>query len=89
MCFSLAWLEQVAIAVVVICVIAALLRLLLGAILPRLAPYPLVATILGFIIQVLWIVFWGVICIFAIIFIFDLIACMLSYVNMPSLMPHR
>ncbi len=83
MCFSLAWLEQIAIAVIVICVILALLKLLADFVLPRL---PGVAqVILGFLIQAGWIIFWGAICIFAVIFIFDLISCLVSYVSIPRL----
>ncbi len=88
MCFDLHWLEQIFILIVVICVIVALLQLLMRAVLPRITS-PLAQQIIGFVIQAGWIVFWGVIAIAAIVFVFDLISCVWSYVSVPSLMPRR
>lgn len=77
MCFGLQWIEQVLIWAVVLCAVIALLRLLVSFVLPRLG---LGADILSFVVQAITILMWAIICIAAIIFIFDLIACL-----MPSL----
>lgn len=77
MCFGLQWIEQVLIWFVVICAVVALLRLLISFVLPKLG---FGAEILSFLVQAVTILMWAIICIAAIIFIFDLIAC-----PMPSL----
>jgi hypothetical protein len=80
MCFGLQWLAQVLIWVVVLCAVLALLRLLISFVLPKLG---LGAEILSFIISALTIIFWAIVCIAAIVFIFDLIACIMP--SMPRL----
>jgi hypothetical protein len=73
MCFGLAWIESLIIWVIVICAVIALLKLLAGFILPKLG---LSAEILAFVIKAITIVIWAIICIAAVYFIFDLIACL-------------
>lgn len=80
MCFSLQWVEQLLIWLVVICAVVALLRLLVSFVLPKLG---LGAEVLAFIVRAVTIIMWAVICIAAIIFIFDLIACLAP--SMPRL----
>jgi hypothetical protein len=69
MCFSLGWLEQLLIWVVVICAIVAVIRLLL----------PMVASPFPIVIQILNIVMWAIITIAVIILVFDLLGCLLGF----------
>lgn len=82
MCFGLQWFENVLIWIIVVCAAVALIRLLISFVLPKLG---LGAEILSFIIMALTIVFWAIICIAAVIFIFDLIACLAPSISMPRL----
>jgi hypothetical protein len=72
-CFSLGWLENFLIWLVVVCAVVALIQLLLRFVIPHLG---LGAPVLEFIIRALWIVLWAVICIAAVIFVFSLISCL-------------
>jgi hypothetical protein len=76
MCFSIEWLLHILIVLVVIVAVIALLRLLVTFIAPRLG---LAAEIVDFITAAIRIIIWAVVCIAAIIFIGDLIACLLPY----------
>lgn len=82
MCFSLAWIAQFLIWLVIICGAIALLRLLVGFILPKLG---VGGEILSFVAQALYIIMWVVICIAAIYFIFDLISCLGPSLSMPRM----
>lgn len=75
MCFGLPWLEQLLIWLVIICVVIALLRLLVSFVLPKLG---LAGEVAGFVVAAVRIVIWGMICIFAIVIIFELISCLLG-----------
>ena len=79
MCFSLEWIEQLLVWLVIVCAIIAILRLLL----------PWVAGQLGIpiIAQAIQIVLWAVIAIIVIYFCFALISCLGSG-GLP-LFPHR
>jgi len=79
-CFSLELLKNFLIWLVIICGAIALIQLLIRFIRPRIVGPG--GEILDFVISALWIVLWVVIAIAAIVFIFDLIACL-----GPSLMP--
>jgi hypothetical protein len=68
-CFSLGWLEQLLIWLVVVCAVIAVIRLLLPL---ALAPLPIVA-------QVLQIVMWAVIAIAVIILLFELLSCLVGF----------
>jgi hypothetical protein len=74
MCFGLAWFEQVLIWIIVVCAIVALLKLLVGFVLPKLG---LAGEVVAFLVAAFRIVIWAIICIVLVIFIFDLIACLL------------
>jgi hypothetical protein len=65
-CFSLAWIEQLLIWLVVIAAVFALVRLVVPAFLP-----PFGATI----VQLLNIILWAIVAIAVIILIFDLLSC--------------
>ncbi len=80
MCFSLAWLANLLIWIIVVCAVVALVRLLIAFVLPHLG---IGGPILDFIVKALWIVLWAVICIAAVVFVFDLVACILP--SMPRL----
>ena len=80
MCFSLQWVESVLIWLVVICAVVALLRLLVGFVLPRLA---IGGEIVGVVVRAITIVIWAIVLIAVIIFVFDLIACLAP--SMPRL----
>jgi len=77
MCFSLIWIEQLCIYIVIAVAIFSIIKLLL----PLVAMPPLVA-------QIIAIVLWAVIAIFAIIVIFTLLSCLFSGSGL-SLGPHR
>lgn len=79
MCFSLEWLVHILIVVVVIVAVLALLNLLVSFIAPKLR---LAAEVLAFIVAAIRIIIWAVVCIAAIIFIADLIGCLLPYAGM-------
>jgi hypothetical protein len=70
MCFSLAWVEQLLIYVIVFAVVVGILRLLLPYILGALGAGG--SVIAGAINLVLW----GAIAIFVVVFCFDLISCL-------------
>ena len=80
MCFSLQWVESVLIWLVVICAVVALLRLLVGFVLPRLA---IGGEIVVVVVRAVTIVIWAIVVIAVIVFVFDLIACLAP--SMPRL----
>ena len=82
MCFSLAWLAQLLIWIIVICGVIALLRLLIAFVLPKLG---VGGEILAFVAQAFWIIFWVVICCALVFFVFDLIACLGPSLHVPSM----
>lgn len=70
-CFSLAWIEQMLIWLVVLCVLIGIVKLFLPLVLGWFGAPPgggTVITILGYIM-------WGVVAIFCIIIVFDLLSC--------------
>lgn len=70
-CFSLAWLEQLLIWLVVVCVLIGIFKLLVPFLLTLFGAPPgggMIMTILGYII-------WGIVAIAVIIFVFELISC--------------
>ena len=83
MCFSLAWIEQLLVWLVIVCAVVAILRLLL----------PFVAAQLGgaggTVMAAINIVLWAVVCIFVIYFCFALIECLISGSGGLPLFPHR
>jgi len=79
MCFSLYWVEQVLIWLVVLGAVIALLRLIVGYVLPQIG---LDSGIVTLVAQVVRIVIWAIVLIAVIIFVFDLISCLA-----PSMVP--
>ena len=77
MCFSLGWIEQVLIWLVIVCAIVAILKLLLPFVLSQLG----VAG--GVITGAINIVLWAVIAIFTIYFCFELISCLGGGLSFP------
>ena len=73
MCFSLQWLESFLVWLVIVCAVVALIRLLIGFIIPKLGVGAEVASV---VVRALWIVMWAIICVALIYFIFDLIMCL-------------
>jgi hypothetical protein len=69
MCFSLGWLEQLLIWLVVVCAVVAVIRILVPMVAP---PFPVV-------IQILNVVMWAVITIAVIILVFDLLSCLVGF----------
>lgn len=80
MCFSLAWLENVLIYLVIVGAVYAILKLLIPFVASQFPP------IIG---QVLNIILWAVIAILVIIICFGVISCLLSGGAGLSLMPPR
>lgn len=72
MCFSLGWLAQLLVWIVIAVAIFAILKLLIPWVLAQLGAAG------SIIAQVINIVLWAVICIFVIYICFDLISCLLS-----------
>jgi len=73
-CFSLGWLENLLIWIVVIVVLVAIVRVFVPWLMNSIGAPPgggSVVTILGYIV-------WGIVAIFAIIFVFDLLSCLVS-----------
>ena len=81
-CFGLQWFENLIIWIIVVCAVVALIRLLIAFVLPKLG---IGGEILSFIVRALTIVLWAVICIAAVIFIFDLISCLGPSLSLPRL----
>ena len=80
MCFSLGWIEQLLVWLVIVCAIVAILRLLL----------PWIAAQLGGIVPgVINIVLWAVVAIFVIYFCFALIECLAGGGGGLPLFPRR
>ena len=75
MCFSLAWLEHLIIAIVIVVAVISLLRLLVSFVIPKLG---LSGEIVSFVVQAITIVIWAIICIALVVFVFDLISCLLG-----------
>lgn len=82
MCFSLGWIEQLLIWLVIIVAVVALLRLVVPWVLGMLGVDG------GIIMQAINIVVWAVIAIAVIYFVFAMISCLLSMGGLP-LLPHR
>ena len=82
-CFSLGWIQQLLVWLVIIVAIVALIRLFVPWLLAQLGAG-------GMIVQAINIVLWAVVTIFVIYFVFALISCLLSMGGggLP-LFPHR
>lgn len=83
MCFSMAWLQQFLIMVVIFVAVVAILKLLIPWLLSHLGGEG------GIIGQVINILFWAVICIFVIYVCFAIISCLLSMGGGFPLLPRR
>jgi hypothetical protein len=82
MCFSLAWLQQLVVYIIVISAIVALLKLLIPWALQFLGAEG------GIVVQALNIILWTVVAILVVYIVFALIACLLGVSSLP-LLPHR
>jgi hypothetical protein len=75
-CFSLGWVEQLCIDLVIICAIIAIIKLLIPLLVGLLSTFmPGGAAIIG---QILMIVLWAIVCIFVIYIIFGLLSCLVG-----------
>ena len=83
MCFSLQWVEQILIWLVVVGCVVALLRLLLPWILGMFGVGG------GILMQAINIVIGAIIAVFVIVIIFDLISCLLGSGGSMFSLPHR
>jgi hypothetical protein len=70
MCFSLQWIEQLLVWMIVVCAVVGILRLVLPFVLNQLGVGG------GVIMAAINIVIWAVIAIFVVMFCFDLISCL-------------
>lgn len=82
MCFSLPWLQQLLIYLVVVCAVVGIIKLLIPFVLAQLGAGGTVVA------QAINIVLWAVIAIFVIYICFALIACLVGAGGF-SLLPHR
>jgi hypothetical protein len=78
MCFGLDWLEHLFILIIIVCVILALLKLLISFIAPRAG---MGGEVLAFVVQAATIIIWGVVCIAAVVFVFELFACLIPMLS--------
>lgn len=82
MCFSLSWVEQILVWLVIVCAVVAILRLFL----------PWVAAQLGgigsMVMAVINIILWAIVCIYVIYFVFMLLECLVGAGSGLSLFPH-
>ncbi len=85
-CFSLGWLEQVLINLVIICAIIAILKLLVPLLVGLLSP--LMGGGAAVIGQIITIVLYAIVAIFVIYIVFGLIQCLVGSGGF-SLIPHR
>ena len=83
MCFSMGWIEQLLVWLVIVCAVFAILKLLLPFIAAQLGGAG------GIIISVINIVLWAFICICVIYFCFALISCLIGAGGGLPLFPHR
>lgn len=82
MCFSMAWLQQILIYIVIVCAVVAILKLLIPFVLAQIGAAG------GIIASAINIVLWAFICIFVIYICFALISCLTGGSGL-SLLPHR
>ncbi len=85
-CFSLGWLEQVLINLVIICAIIAILKLLVPLLVGLLSP--LMGGGAAIIGQIITIILYAIVAIFVIYIVFGLIQCLVGAGGF-SLLPHR
>lgn len=87
MCFSLEWLKQILILVVVVVAIIAMLKILIPFIVKK------IGVELGegwsVVVQCFRIMCWAIVAILVIIIVFMMISCLLSMTGGVSLLPHR
>jgi hypothetical protein len=82
MCFSLGFIEQLLVWLVIVCAIVAILRLLLPWVAAQLGAAG------GIVLAVINIILWAVVCIYVIYFCFMLIEC-LAGSGSGMFLPHR
>jgi hypothetical protein len=73
MCFSLQWVENLLIWLVVICAVIAILRVLVAFVLPQLG---LAGEVFSVVARIITIVIWAIVIIAVIVFAFSLIECL-------------
>jgi hydrogenase-4 membrane subunit HyfE len=87
-CFSLAWIEQIFVWVVIVCAIIAIINLLLPWLLAKATGA--FGTAANIVVAIVRIVFWAFVAIMVIYIAFAFIGCLISMGGgMPSLLPHR
>jgi hypothetical protein len=91
MCFSLGWLAQIAVWIVVaVATYIILIQILLPYLLKKLAPSGQASEGLGVFLAVLKVFLWAVIIIIVIYVVFALLACLWSMAGgFPSILPHH
>lgn len=87
MCFSLAWLQQILIFLIVIGAVVAILKLVIPFALQKLGAE--IGEGAGLVFNVLKIVLWAIVAIVCVIICFELISCLLSYSGGFSFLPRR
>lgn len=87
MCFSLAWLEQVCIWIIVACAIVAIIKLLMPIVLAQIGALGQFGTLLVGIVRILLWAFVACLCVY---FVFEVVSCLLGSggLSLPSL-PRR
>jgi ABC-type multidrug transport system fused ATPase/permease subunit len=75
MCFSLAWLENLLIWVVIVGALIAILQLFVPWVLAQVGD---LGGAVGVVLQIVKIIIWAIIVIFVIYIVFDLIQCLMS-----------
>lgn len=85
-CFSVESIITLLIWLVVICAVIAILRLLIGWIVPKLG---IVGEAVGIIMQVLWIILWAVVIIAVLLIVGDLLSCLIGMAPRIGMHPGR
>ena len=90
MCFSMAWLMNLLIWLVIVGAIIAILQIIVPWVLSKLGASGVFGEAIGIITAVIKIIIWAIVIIFVIYIVFSLIACLLGYSGGGlSLFPHR
>lgn len=74
MCFSLGWVENLIIWLIVVCAVVAIIRILIAFVIPAIG---LAGNIASVVVRIINIIMWAVIAVAVVILIFDLLSCVL------------
>ena len=89
-CFSMAWLMNLLIWLVIIVAVVAILQIIIPWVLSKLGASGIIGEGIGIVSAVIKIIIWAIVVIFVIYIVFALISCLIGYGGGGlSLFPHR